>query len=81
MVGGFSETEEGYKGVMIITEYLTKFAVVYPIKSKGAEEIAENLFNYIGVFGARKIILSDQGTEFCNKIVAELLRVVGVEHL
>ena len=80
LVGGFPETEEGYIGVMIITEYLTKYAVVYPIKSKGAKEIAENLFNYIGMFGPPKIILSDQGTEFCNKIVAELLKVVGVEH-
>lgn len=80
LVNGFPETKEGYNGVLVITEYLTKYIMVYPISSKGAEDIAERLFEYIGVFGPPKIILSDQGTEFLNEVVDEVIKAVGAEH-
>ena len=51
-----------------------------PIKSKQAEEIAEKLLEYIAIFGPPKIILSDQGIEFNNKIVNSLITAVGTEH-
>ena len=40
-------TLEGFKGILVLTEYLSQFAFIYPIKSKTAEEIAQNLINYI----------------------------------
>ena len=54
--------------------------MVYPIKSKEAIEIAEKLLDYIGLFGPPKIILSDQGTEFNNSVMTEMLNAVGIEH-
>ena len=80
LVNGFPETDEGYNGILVITEYLTKFIMVYPIKSKQAIEIAEKLLDYIGLFGPPQIILSDQGTEFNNTIVKRMLDSVGIEH-
>ena len=80
LVFGLPGSEEGYKGLLVITEYLTKYPYVKPIKSKTAKEIAENLLEYISIFGAPKTILSDQGTEFNNKIVDTLINGLGVEH-
>ena len=77
---GLPETKEGYKGLLVITEYLTKYPYVAAIKSKTAEEIAEKLWNYIAIFGAPKIILSDQGNEFNNQLVNKLISAVGAEH-
>ena len=74
LVFGLPETKEWYKGVMVITEYLTKYPFVKPIKGKSAVEIAANLLEYICLFGPPKTILSDQGTEFNNKIVDTLLQ-------
>ena len=51
-----------------------------PIKSKEACEIASHLWVYICIFGPPQIILSDQGTEFCNKIVDSMLNAIGIEH-
>lgn len=79
LVLGLPMTEEGYIGILVITEYLTKFPFAVPIKSKNSMEIAERLFEYISIFGPPKHILSDQGTEF-QKHVDQLANVCGVEH-
>ena len=60
--------------------HYTKYIMVYPICSKGAEEIAVRLLEYIGVFGPPKIILSDQDTEFNNEVVDEVVKAVDAEH-
>ena len=61
-------------------EFLSKSPHVFAVKSKSAIETAEKLLEYISIYGAPKVILSDQGTEFNNKIVDSLLRVVGTEN-
>jgi len=80
LVFGLPETKEGYIGIMIITEYLTKFPYAKPIKSKAMEEIIAVLLEYISLFGPPKGILSDQGTEFNNQLLKKLTTNIGVEH-
>lgn len=79
LILGLPETEEGFNGIMVITEYLSKYPLAKPIKSKNAEEIALILFEYICLFGPHKIVLSDQGTEFNNKLIDALLNLSGSE--
>ena len=43
---------ERFTGIFVITEYLSKYAVAYPIRRKAAAEIAPLLFRYISEFGA-----------------------------
>ena len=76
---GLPTTNEGYNGLLVITEYLSKYPYAVPIKSKTADEIAEKLLVYISLFGPPKTILSDQGTEFNNSVVAKLVKATGVE--
>ena len=58
LVLGLPETEDGFKGILVVTEYLTKFPYAVPIKSKTSEEIASHLMVYISIFGPPKEILS-----------------------
>lgn len=60
---GLLTTSEGYKGILVITEYLSKFPFAVPIKSKSAEEVANYLWNYIVIFGPPGEMLSDHGKE------------------
>ncbi len=62
LIFGLPETKEGYIGIMVITEYLTKFPYAKPIRSKTMEEIAAVLLEFFSLFGPPKSILSDQGT-------------------
>jgi Integrase zinc binding domain len=56
---GLNETRDGYKGTLIIVEYLSKFIRLYPIKSKSADEVKNALWNYICTYGPPKTILND----------------------
>ena len=38
LVFGLPETEKGYKGVMVVTEYVSKYPWAVPIRSKTAED-------------------------------------------
>ena len=64
LVFGLPQTEEGYNGIFLVVEALTKFPLAFPIKSKNSSEISECLLEYISLFGPPKTILSDQGREF-----------------
>ena len=66
---------------MVLTEYLTKYPYAEPLFSKEAGEVADELFKYISLFRPPKEILSDQGTEFCNKVVDKLSKRCGIEHV
>ena len=80
LVLGLPLTKENYNGILVITEYLSKFPYAVPIKSKSAQEIAEKLFEYISIFGPPKVLLSDQGKEFINQCVRNLCSLTGIEH-
>ena len=81
LILGLPKTDEDFVGILVITEYLTKYPYAVPIKSKSATEIARHLFNYISLFGPPKEILSDQGKEFLNSVVDSMLKQSGVEHI
>jgi hypothetical protein len=46
LVLGLDTTREGYKGILTITEHLTNFIIIYPIKTKMASEIARVVYTF-----------------------------------
>ena len=80
LVFGMPEDDEGQIGLMVITEYVSKLAYVKAIKSKSAAEIANVLWQYICLFGPPKVIITDQGTEFNNEMIKNIVNRVGSEH-
>jgi hypothetical protein len=78
---GLPLTEEGFHGVLEIIEYLSKYPYAVSIKSKNAEEISEHLFIFISMFGPPEEIMHDQGKEFLNTTVQQLLKNIGTENL
>ena len=77
---GFPETVDGHIGIANISEYLTGYPYIKAIKSKNAYEGTDALWEYCCLFGPPKIILSDQGKEFCNEMLDGLLKRAGIEH-
>ena len=67
-------------GIIVLTDAFTKFPYAKPIRSKSAIEIAERLKEYICLFGCMKVLLTDFGKEFNNKILDSMLSNIGVEH-
>jgi len=77
LVLGLPLTESGYNGILVITEYLTKYPYAVAIRSKSAKEIARHLWHYFCLFGPAKELLSDCGKEFLNSVISEMLIQIG----
>ena len=77
---GFPETKDGFKGVITFKGSMAKQVLARAVKTKTASETAENLLLWISIYGPPKVILTDLGSEFNNKIIESLCKGMGVDH-
>jgi len=77
LILGLPLTDSGYNGILVITEYLTKYPYAVAIRSKSAKKIARNLWQYFCLFGPAKELLSDCGKEYLNSVISEMLVQIG----
>jgi hypothetical protein len=71
----------GHEHVLTITEALSGYVFLFPLFSKTEEEVAEKLFSVIMEVGAVEEIVSDNGTEFVNKVVKHLCHALNMAKL
>jgi len=62
-----------FKWVLNYQDHTTKFVVLRPLKRKAAVDVARELLKIFLFFGSPKILQSDNGREFANAVVAEVL--------
>ena len=67
-----SQSDAGYRFVLVYQDHLTKFCILRPLKCKRAEQITYVLLDIFCLFGAPSVLQSDNGREFCNKIINSL---------
>ncbi|RNA15930.1 KRAB-A domain-containing 2-like [Brachionus plicatilis] len=79
-VFGLPLTQDGYKGIAVFIEPLTKFLFLMAIKSKTGEESARCYFKFVSIFGPSKQLLSDQGKEFLNETV-DNIRAMQIKNM
>ena len=72
--------EEGYKVLFLMKDHFTKFHWALPLKSKQAEPITKFLLDTFRTFGAPHAYHSDNGGEFINERMAEVMKIMGCEH-
>jgi transposase InsO family protein len=69
------------KYILAITDAFTKIAILAPLPDKEAGTVAKALLHkWVYRFSAPSQIHSDQGKEFCNKVLQELLQLLGTSH-
>ena len=85
LLAHFCESGMGNKHLLVIIDELTRYTEIYPIKNKTAEEVAIGFFNgFICRHGVPRVVVSDNGREFVNKIfdsLSELMKIKRVNIL
>ena len=82
LFGPLQTSSKGHKFVLVITDAFTKYAVLVPIPTKSAESVAKAFFDHwIAYFSCPKIIVSDNGKEFSNKIADTLCSHFNIKHV
>jgi transposase InsO family protein len=79
-LGPFPEDEYGFQYILVVICCFSRWVELYPTRDTGSTESARVLIEHIGRYGEPGEIVSDNGPEFANDIIDELLKIYDVEH-
>ena len=71
---------EGYCVLLSVVDLCTRFVWLRALKDKSALTVAYALWNIFANFGFPKVMQSDNGTEFVNKVVKALVEASHIDH-
>ena len=78
--GPLAETPRGYRYIMVVSDYCTKWTEAIPLHTKEASEVARQLLDvWICRWGSPTQIHSDGGREFENNLLKNLCSLLGVK--
>ena len=82
LIGEFSPVSRmGNRYALTAVCMLTGYTFCIPIETKSARDVANAYINHIYcTFGPSKKILTDNGTEFKNKLWEEVYKIIRTEH-
>lgn len=75
-------TQDGNVHILTIQDNLSKAVAAVPLPDIRAVTVADALLNhYIAIYGCPRVILSDKGTSFTNKLIQQLARTLKIHRL
>ncbi|XP_053213836.1 uncharacterized protein LOC128397176 [Panonychus citri] len=81
ILGPFPKSFKENKYIVVSTEYFTRFAIVKALPEATTAQIAIFIVeNIVCQFGSPKEILSDRGSQFRSKLMAELTGLMQTKH-
>lgn len=78
LIGPLPESKTGKRYILTIIDTKSRFASSFSLKNKSAMETAEALKLFILQFGLPQEIQSDNGTEFINSTIDQLLHTLDI---
>jgi transposase InsO family protein len=74
------ESRLGYKKLLVLVDYCSRFAVFWPVKNEEAEECAKTLLRIFSFIGPCKILQSDNGPGFQNETMKAFSNLLHMHH-
>ena len=71
-------TRSGKRYILVICDYATRYPEAIPLSSIDAEHVAEELIQVFSRVGVPREILTDQGSNFTSRLLAELYRLLHI---
>ena len=81
IVGPLPRTKRGNSFILSLIDYGSRYAEAIPLRTADAETVAEALMEIFSRLGVPAEILTDQGSNFCSKLMEQLHTLLGVKHL
>jgi len=80
VLGPFPPSAKGNRYLITFCDYFTRWCESFPVPSAEASVVARLLVNeIIARHGAPKTLLSDRGTNFLSKLVAEVCKIFQIQ--
>ena len=80
ITGPFTTTRKGYRYILGVIDYFSKYVCLIPMKTITAEKVIKNLWiHWISKFGIPERIHSDRGTNFTSNLFIEHCRALGIK--
>jgi IS30 family transposase len=77
---GLPESEAGYRNILVMTDYVTKYVVAVPLFSKTAEEVAQEFVDkWCLIHGWPERIQTNQGGEFTGNVLKAITEAARVK--
>jgi transposase InsO family protein len=73
-----TDNEEHY--LLVLVDVFSQFVLVAPLKDKSMLSVAQQLVKWFSNVGFPRVIQSDNGSEFVNSVISEMLSLLEVEH-
>ncbi len=79
LIGPLPESNNKYTQILTLVDMMSEYTVLKTLLTKKMEKMAEVLWSIFMNFGVSKIIQSDNGPEFVNKLVQQLMELYGID--
>ena len=80
-IGPLPTDHKGYEYILVVIDCFTRFVTLHPVTDTAAESTVDALLSHIGTFGCPRYIKTDNGSQFVNETVKELVTIIGTEHV
>ncbi|KAL0171312.1 hypothetical protein M9458_031623, partial [Cirrhinus mrigala] len=81
IIGPLPRSARGHEHILVIVDYATRYPEAVPLRKATAKSIAQELFLLASRVGLPSEILTDQGTPFMSRLMADLCRLLRVKQL
>ena len=78
IVGPLPRSRSGNRYVLVICDYATRYPEAVPMRTVGAESVAEELVKMFARVGIPGKILTDQGSNFTSQLLTEMYRLLHI---
>uniref|UniRef100_A0A9J7X964 Gypsy retrotransposon integrase-like protein 1 n=1 Tax=Cyprinus carpio carpio TaxID=630221 RepID=A0A9J7X964_CYPCA len=81
LVGPLPKSARGHEHILVIVDYATRYPEAIPLRKATSKAIAQELFLLCSRVGIPREILTDQGTPFMSRTMADLCHLLKVKQL
>ena len=79
--GPLKRTKSGYKYLLVIMDYATKWPEAFPLRNVTTESVVECLIELTARLGVPKEVLTDNGTNFVSRTMKKFCALAGIQQI